>query len=452
MLLVCAASIIYADIALAAIKTDYGAAIRLRQEYWEKIIDLQTLGMPARDFFRLRTSLWGKVDVEDNFGVYLKLTNEAKYYLGSFTPFTASDVGSQKDERFDVDELIIDNLFVDAKKIFGMPVDLRIGRQDFLGQYGEGFLIMDGTPYDGSRTFYFNAVKATWKMTADNSLDLIYISNPIKDEYLPSLTPSRSYLLSGYINDKRQLNISDETGFVAYWKSKLNNNFSVEPYYIYKEEGAFGTTPKLKLNTFGARAVVTAANWKVRAEYAHQFGDYDNDRDRTGNGGYIFAGQSFANAFMKPQWEIGYVYLSGDDPSTTKHEGWDPLFSRCPSWNEIYIYTMILESIRDGGAVPGYWTNLHLYKAAVKMTLTPTTGLSLSYQYLKADQATSGLSAAMFSNSSKERGHIGTLMLTHAFAKTIDGFLQLEYFSPGDFYKSNAQNAVFARWQLQFKF
>jgi hypothetical protein len=30
--------------------------------------------------------------------------------------------------------------------------------------------------------------------------------------------------------------------------------------------------------------------------------------------------------------------------------------------------------------------------------------------------------------------------------------LQLEYFIPGDFYTSKAEDAIFARWQLQYKF
>jgi hypothetical protein len=86
-----------------------------------------------------------------------------------------------------------------------------------------------------------------------------------------------------------------------------------------------------------------------------------------------------------------------------------------------------------------------------KMTFTPSTNLSLTYQYLRADQSTKGLNAVMFSNSRKERGHLPTAMLSHKFSKNIDGFLQFEYFIPGDFYNDNAKNALFFRWQLQFK-
>jgi hypothetical protein len=453
LILVAAAAVVYADGALAAIKTDYGASFRLRQEYWENVTDLQTLGQSDRDYFRLRTSVWAKMDVNENLGAYLRLTNEAKYYFGAYTPFASSAIEDQRDKRFDIDELIVDNLYFDAKKVFGLPVDLRVGRQDFLGQnqYGEGFLLLDGTPGDGSRSFYFNAIKATTIINNNNSVDLVYIYQPQKDELLPSLHPNRSQ--TGYIGDRKQLNASDEKGVVVYGRSKLNDNLNVEPYYIYKVEDPVGTNTTLNLNTVGARVVYAIDTWKVRAEYAHQFGKYENtDRDRKGNGGYIFAGQKFAKAYLKPEWEVGYVYLSGDDPSTGNHEGWDPLFSRGPMWNELLIYTMIPETSKDGGPIPGYWTNLQLFKLGLKLSLSDATQLALSYQNLRADQATSGLATDMFSNGGKDRGHLGTMILTHVFTKQIDGMLQVEYFAPGNFYADSAKKAVFARWQLQYKF
>ncbi len=325
LLLLCFAMLLISEVAFAEIKADYGASFRLRQEYWEKVTDLKTLGQADRDFFRLRSSLWGKVDVNQQLGAYLKLTNESKYYLGSYTPFLTADKTSD-DNRFDADELIVDNLYLDAKNIFGIPVDLRIGRQDFLGAYGEGFLILDGTPGDGSRSFYFNAVKATWKIAKSHSLDLVYISNTRRDQYLPSLYPSRSDSLSGYVENRKLLNASNETGYVIYGKTGISDAFRIEPYYIYKEEDPVGTNPKLKLNTLGARVVLSVDSWRLRAEYSQQFGEYENNRDRKGNGGYVFLGQKLAGVPLEPEWELGYVRLSGDDPATPNTRDGTPCF------------------------------------------------------------------------------------------------------------------------------
>jgi hypothetical protein len=454
-------ALIYADIAPAEIKADYGGSFRLRQEYWENVVDFETLKKPDRDFFRLRTSLWGKVDFTPDLGAYLKLTNEAKYYLGNYKPFEIANNSTSDSDRFDEDELIIDNLYFDVKNVFSLPIDLRIGRQDFLGQYGEGFVILDGTPGDGSRTNYFDAIKVTWRINKNNSVDLIYLNDRQTDE-LPNLHAARSDYNPLYYDNKRMVNISDEWGFILYGKNKLNNNLTLEPYYIFKHEDAVGhdyhstrsggPQTALDLNTVGARAVLTASNWTVRAEFAHQFGEYDNDRDREANGGYLFIGQKFADTALKPEWELGYVFLSGDDSSTSDHEGWDPLFNRAPTWNEVFIYPLVYETMADSGAIPAYWTNLHLAKLGLKLALDAKTNLALSYQHLWADEKTSGLNAAMFSNDSKDRGHVGTFMLSHTFTKQLDGYLQAEYFAPGDFYADKADDSIFLRWQLQYKF
>jgi hypothetical protein len=442
-------AILYVSVAHAETNFTYGAAFRLRHETWDDVVGLDAIRTgPGADraFFRLRSSLWGKADFSPNLGAYLRLTNEMKYYTGSFNYKGNND-------RYDPDELIVDNVYADAKSVFGLPVDLRVGRQDFIGPtgYGEYLLILDGTPNDGSRSFYFNAAKATVKFNDKNSLDLMYITDPKTDIYLPSMYPGV----------KKQLTASNEQGFVAYGRSKVIDNVSLEPYYMYKKEDAF-TDPvtkanisTLNLNTVGMRAVVTVDTWKIRAEFAHQFGDYEDGglwKDRSGNGGYIFVGRKYDNIDLKPEFELGYVYLSGDDTGTKdKNETFDPLFSRAPLWNELMIYTFIFETSRYGGAIPGYWTNLNLFKFGLKLNFSPSTALALSYQYLTAPQSTQDLNPAMFSNGGKTRGHLPTAVLTHKFSKDLDAMAQLEYFVPESFYSDQTDNATFLRLQLQYR-
>jgi len=461
--------VFFSEDVMAEIKTDFGGSVRLRQEYWENVIDFETTGAPDRNFFRLKTNLWGKVDFTKDIGIYGSLTNEARYYMGNYMPFEIAPgkpgYETSESDQWDEDELVIDQLHFTYNNILGLPFDIRIGRQNFIGPtgYGEYFLILDGTPGDGSRTAYFDAIKATWRINKSASLDLIYLSNSQSEDLLPSLNPSRSDYLAGYVDNERLLNISDEKGFIAYLKTKPTENLTIEPYYMFKQEDGVGhnytqgpgPTDELSIHAVGARAMYKIANWTIRGEFAHQEGEYDSvgeDRDREGNGGYLFFGQKFADVKMKPEWELGYVYMSGDDPDTKKHEGWDPLWSRGPSWNEIFTYTLVYETMGDGGAIPGYWTNLHLFMARAKLALSEKTSCSLSYQYLRADEETSAKNPAMFSNDSKDRGHIGVAYLNHTFTKQLTGFLQLEYFKPGDFYTDDADDAVFFRWELQFKF
>jgi hypothetical protein len=263
-----------------------------------------------------------------------------------------------------------------------------------------------------------------------------------------------------YAGKKKQLTASNEQGVLVYGRSKITDNISLEPYYAYKRENAF-TSPtsakitELDLNTIGMRAVVTFDTWKVRAEFAHQFGDYDDGglwQDRRGNGGYIFVGRKYDNVSLKPEFELGYVYLSGDDPDTKdKNETWDPIFSRAPNWNELMIYTYINETLNYGGPIPGYWTNLNLFKFGLKLNFSDATALALSYQFLTAPESTQGLNPVMFSNSGKTRGHLPTAILTHKFSKNLDVMTQLEYFVPEGFYSDQTDNATFLRMQLQYR-
>lgn len=415
--------------------TTYGAVFRLRQELWENAFDVDTLRTENENFFRLKSSVFVNFEYAKKYGLFLKLTNEARYYINS---------RSAANNSFDEDEVIFDNLYIDVKNAFGLPVDARLGRQDFINSFGEGFLIMDGTPADGSRTFFFNAARVTWKPHKNHSVDFAYIINPRTDIYLPIL----------YSVAKKPLTTSDEQGFVVYGKNKLLDHLLVEPYYIHKTEDAFGALSRLRLNTVGARVVFTHSGWKLRGEYARQFGEYSNNRDREGDGGYIFVGRKYGTVMWKPEFDLGYVYMSGDDPGTTDIEAWNPLFSRWPIYSELFVFTLSNETVGLGGGVPAYWTNMHIYRANVKLNFTERTNLNVWYNYLRADEETritTPSRAAMFSNDGKERGHLYQAQVSHKFSKNIDGYILTEYFDPGDFYGRKADNALFFRWQLQVK-
>ena len=73
---------------------------------------------------------------------------------------------------------------------------------------------------------------------------------------------------------------------MVYGRDKINENLTVEPYYIYKKEEEISkppfpiATPELDLNTIGARAVYKADPWTFGGEFAYQFGEYDGYKMR----------------------------------------------------------------------------------------------------------------------------------------------------------------------------
>jgi hypothetical protein len=462
------AGLCYISEAYAEVTFDYGASLRVRQEIWDNLLDLKTLDpvTPDLNFFRFKTSVWGSANYDKDATLFLKLTAEPYIWVGPLKPRRGDGAPTSLDEN----EGVFDNLYVKVNNVFGLPVDLKIGRQDFLmgdDMYGERFLFADGTPQDGSRTFYFNAAKAKWRVNPDNNIDFVYITNRYQDTYLPTW---RTQIANGltYWDGKKYLDTSDSQAFFVYGRTKPMDNLALEPYYIWKreEEGAIpaysapAVIPELILNTIGARTVYTSAPWTFGGEFTYQFGDYDGEKgasqyegqDRRGYGGYVFGKYQFADVTFKPEFELRFVYLSGDDPDTAKNEDFDPLYSKQPYWNELLGYVMINEFIREAARVAFYWSNSQLYMAKVNMALSADTKLSLSYQYWRANEWAQPIPAReeMF-GTGYERGHLPTFRLTHKFNKNLDAFLQYEYFIPGDFYADNAKNGQFLRWQFQFK-
>ena len=420
--------------------TTYGFQIRLRNELMQNMFELNTLPptspySPDRDYFRLKTSAFIKFDYEKKYDFMFRLANEMKWY----TDFAGSSYRSN-DHYYDPDELLVDNLYVSAYNIFGLPLDMRVGRQDIL--LGDGFLVLEGTPGDGSRSIFFNAISGTVKFPGNHTLDLIYVSCPKTDMSLTWLYDS--------IYGRKKLNSSDEHGVIAYLHARMTKDLLVEPYFIYKREDSFGTVNGLDLNTYGARVVMNQAPWTLKGEFAIQRGSYDsNGVSREGYGGHAELQVRLDPVLFKPELEVGFVTLSGDDPATTdKVEAWDPLFSQVPAWSELFIYTLIPETGRYA-TTPAYWTNMRIYRAGAKFNFTPSTYLQLSYNYLRANEMTN-ISSAMFSNSGKDRGHLPQAKLYHKFNQNLDGLLLIEYFLPGNFYGPEAANALFVRAQLTF--
>lgn len=444
---------LFAVSAYAEVETSYGINFRLRQETWDNLTDFRSTDGNASNgaqisndtnFWRLRTQLWSKLDVNKEYIGYVRLANEARYYMD--TTSTSNKLGLNKDE------LLFDNLFVKANKAAGLPVDVTYGRQDFLGAFGEGFLIVDGTPGDGSRTYYFDAARALVKINEAWNVDLVYISNHNQEDRLPM----------AFSTPKRTLDGSDNDGLIVYGRGKIGDNLILEPYYIWKMESTITSPnplisssqiPTLRLNTYGAHAVYGfGSGWNLHGEVALQSGDYDNGNTREGLGWYAFIGRTYDNVAFKPSFDLGYIYLSGDDPATTtKNEAWDPLWSRYPWMSELYSLTLATES---PDRIPAYWSNLKMYRIAMNFALPNDSGLGLSYSLLQANENTisSVPASSIFSADGKTRGHLVIAKLSHKFSKTVDGYVTVEDFVPGNYYKpANQDNATFVRWELQWK-
>lgn len=438
--------------ALAQMDLSGGVALRLRHEYWKNWKDMDSGSKDNRNFFRIRTSLWGKVEFDKIATLYAKLTDEFKAftYFGGTSSSYPDKTASKKGYHFDINEVVFDNLYLDVKKVFGAPIDLRFGRQDLTpSEYGEGFLFGDGTPADGSRTYYYNAAKVSWHIDDDNTLEAIVIDDPRDEEFLPVINRTMLVNAKDPTLDKvpQRLNTTDEKGYVLYLKNRSFKDLYAEGYYIYKteaEEGGVGLqSQRTRLHTFGSFSKFNFSPYTLRGQIACQLGDY-GDNSRRGLGGYVYLDRVFKDIPWSPLVSLGYIYLSGDKSSTDTNEAWDPLFSRYPSLSDLYNLSLAGET-----GMTGYWTNFQWERVSLTLYPTKKSRFRLMYNFLRANAQVAA--SSIFSGTSKTRGQLIQGRLDYEISKGITTYFTAEYFIPGKFY-ANQDAAIFLRTEMMIKF
>ena len=426
-----------------------GADLRVRQEYYDNIPRV-TGPSVENNYLRVRTRGWGEIDFAPNVLVLGRLTNEFRYYwepnedaVTDIWPFAG--------------EAAVDALYLDWKGLLDNTLDVRLGRQDMM--YGNGRVLMDGTPKDGSRTFYRDGFKLSYRGLADNTVDFLGIYDSPENQLAIN---SQNYDLTGLFGPVTVDNDMTEKGGGLYWKSKTYQSLPFEAYWLFKEETEWSqpaagrpppqatregnqyVNPELNLNTFGVRLIPKfGPELDANLEMAYQVGERGS-ADQTG-----YMVDALLNwrppvvASLKPVLGAGWYLLSGDDPSTPdKNEGWDPLWARWPQYSELYVYAW---------QQVGYWTNLSL--PHVDLELAPTswykTNVLLGYMYAMEDDGP---------GTGKDRGLLFTWWNHFTMGEKLlmkgdklTGHLLLEIVDPGDYY-SDDSTSVFARWNLQYTF
>ncbi len=440
-----------------------GLELRLREVGINNANALDDASVSAeRHFQRYRLRAWGQFQPGDSLTANARLMWEGRHYNEPDAPAAGYDTSYSG-------ALMFDNLYVQADKVGGLPLKLKLGRQDII--LGNGWLMLDGSPLDGSRTLFFDALRATWS-GGHNSVDAIVLKQ----------NPRTSLTLDGKVEDQTEQN---EKGLVLYLRNKYSPDTTLDGFYFYKDNsfasgsilnGARRTNNGFTIpvaadpsdsghvNALGGRIETQySPTWKLRAEAAAEWGTRQvgvlASQDMRGFGFNGRATHSLGGAWNK-RVHVGYEYLSGDDPDTTsRNEAFDPLWGRWPQWSELYgPYTYGAET-RTGET-----TNLHRLNLGWVAQVHPMAELSLDYHALFADQNTKcgpgGVTCTSapapglgFSTHDKFRGHLVTAWLRAKFNKNISGHLLAEYFMPGDYYVTpKDDNAYFLRAELNLTY
>lgn len=324
------------------LSADAGFDLRFRYEYKDNWMDKYktTVNPKYEDYLRMRTRVWGKVGYGDDLGAYLRLGNEFRDYRN-----TTKD----KDKNKFPDEVFIDNLYFDFKNIADR-VDLRVGRQDI--KEGAGRIISDGTPGDGSRSAYFDAVLATVKVLEKSDVDLMATWNRYRDNW--TIGNPHDVWDNTKIKSGNPYSRMDEKGLMAYLHYNEVKDFPMEFYWVWKQEDRFYDSkdkryPGRNLHTVGTRLIPKLTD-KLSAELesALQLGKIDNQLSTGAEGRDVLAWMTYAgltysekDVFGKPKLTGAILYLSGDEKSYYAEKGgstdnsWNPVFNRASWFSEM---------------------------------------------------------------------------------------------------------------------
>lgn len=397
---------------------------RIRQESWDNTMSLDEDTPDSTSYIRFRSSVGLQWLPRESLGFDLRLTNESRYYL-------APKRDPKQDSDFTFHEVFIDQLVLNWKNPGQLPLSFSVGRQDMM--MGEGFLIMDGGPLDGSRSGYFNGIRVDYVLQKEGTLIFFYVRQPRTDTVLPVM------------NDKEQPMVEqDEQGYGIYYSGRMNKT-GLEAYLIRKDTFETDTLPEGSLNILGGRLVQPfLSKLALTTEAAIQQGSLD-DEERRGLGGYFHLDYKANWSFPLPvQMILGGYYLSGDNTSTSRYEGWDAAFSRWPKWSDSFIYLQIRESrVAD-------WSNISSIYAQLFFKPFEKTRLSLSWYRLFAPEKTA--SSDLLSGDGHNRGDLARLCFDHELGPDFSGRFIWEYFSPDDFYQAEADPYNWIQYQLSIRF
>jgi hypothetical protein len=434
----------------------WGADMRIRDEYYDSAVSLANSDPRSeQNVIRFRGRLWTAITPVTNLTANVRLASEVREWTRP--AFTKPYVGQSGAEwRYG----IVDNANIKWGNVFGAPLTITAGRQDILfGDFWNWWLVADGTPGDGSWTYFLDAARVTLDAKdIKTKFDLVYIDqNADADQWMPTLNAHQ---------DNYPLTDQDERGAIFYASNKSINNTTVDGYFMYKHDTRYssrylptGSGDNADIYTLGGRlSGLPADHWQYSLEGAYQFGWKEDTFFATGTKLInseldAFGGNArlsyLCRDSMNDQFHLVFEYLSGDNPDTANDEMFDVLWGRWPRYSELYLYSYARET---NGRI-GQHNNL--MRVGGGWTASPLKNLSVGAYYnamfAPESVATRRTSGTLFSNDGDFRGHYAQATVQYTFSRHVKAHLWAEAVWEGDYYKSTDLMS-FLRAEMLFTF
>ena len=321
----------------------------------------------------------------------------------------------------DLDEVVIDRLAWTWRRQGGFPFILTLGRQDVI--WNDGFLLLEGHPFDGSRTIYQNALRLV--LDREHELDRAggHRSTPSAipscssaTRTAPSARPTRPRwpcAASGRARRRTTLRYQ----LAGIWKRDDDPDHRLERSdhldasragWSGEARRRWASWSRPPLSTRMA-AAPTAGPSRCRPTCAAALG-----RERKG--------------------ELGYLHYSGRGDDV---EGFIPPYGRWPKWSELYLYTLVGE----GGV--GLWQNIWP---------GPVSRLSAASSTQKASLRVTGYPALRPARATGPgAGELFEILGAYRFNDELSAHLLWEWLHAGDYPPGQEENAHMIRWQVEYE-
>ena len=418
---------------------EVGGHVRLRgynfQNFWD--FDSSKDG-DNWSVFRLRSNIHVKADLGDNVTGFIQFANqnygEGTTYASKLDKWEADNTS---------DKVFVDNAYIDVNKFFGLPVSLRLGRQNLM--YGTGFVLFDGQSQMASTSLYFDGVKLTWKITDRSKLDLFYV----KDQE----------------NERGNNNNDDITLSGAYFTGHCPVIGGQQELYVLNRDdqgfvSAAGGTGK-NIWMYGIRlSNKFDCGVDYSAEFAYQNGYYDkgNNIHQDAAGYKLETGYAVpVSDTFKPRVFIGYTYLSGDESDSTDNEAWDVFYGGWPQFGDLLAWVYV--NLGPGNPTTGRPLQYNrmsstLGEAAYTNLCMPSIGINAKYGKLSGKISYTKLTFDETTGSQDDDfGDYYQIQARYQYSKHLSFAGYAAMIDPGDAFNSfHANSAYEAFWETRIDF
>ena len=396
--------------------------------------------------FRSKTSVWTKVDTGHDVTGFIKFTNQ--HY--------GEGVDWYKDNKSN--KVFVDNAYINANKLFDLPISLKIGRQNLM--YGTGFVLFDGQSQFASTSIYFDGVKLSTHFGDNIVVDWLYFKDQEKKRWLqdfgePGDTADDITLSGAYLTAHCPVIGGQQEIYIL---NRLDEGLDTEATPgNEKDIWMVGIRLSDKYD-FGL---------DYSAEIAYQDGNFEASRDQEALGYKLDAGYTLKDIAPTPRVFLGYASLSGDDPETEENERWDVFYGGWPQFGDLLAWKYVNAPPNTIGSLSDYdpnwnegstvieeavYSNLNIAKAGIGLRILKNLSTQFSYSMLTVDEPDYiDPETNELVENDDDFGDFYQLKISYKYTENLSFAIYTAMIEPGDAFV-NEDEAYEAFWETNLVF